>query len=100
MPGLLYSHVDPPNSLVCMCLCLLSEGQWIRTPSTCTTQLAGHPSAALHSCQSAGPARFIIVSEFPISRLVRAKVDADVVSDKLLYRTETPTGPFHIHDLI
>ncbi|MED6271459.1 hypothetical protein CHARACLAT_020491 [Characodon lateralis] len=33
-------------------------------------------------------------------RLVRANVDADVLSDKLLYRTEIPTGPFHMHELI
>lgn len=69
MLGLLYSHVDPPNSLVCVCLCLLSEGQWIRTPNTCSTQLAGHSSGAPHSCQRAGSARFIIVSEFRISGL-------------------------------
>lgn len=69
MLGLLYSHVDPPNSLVCLCLCLLSAGQWIRTPYTCSTQLAGHSSGAPHSCQWAGPARFIIVSEFRISGL-------------------------------
>lgn len=64
MLGLLYSHVDPPNSLVCVCLCLLSEGQRIRTPYTCSTQLAGYSSGAPHSCQRARPARFIIVSEF------------------------------------
>lgn len=69
MLGLLYSHVDPSNSLVCACLSLLSEGQWIRTPYTCSTQLAGHCSGAPHSCQGAGPAWFIIVSEFCISGL-------------------------------
>lgn len=69
MLGLLNSHVDPPNSLLCVCLCLLSEGQWIRTPYTCSTQLAGHSSRAPHSCQRAVPARFIIVSEFCISGL-------------------------------
>lgn len=29
-----------------------------------------------------------------------AKVDSDVVSDKLLHRMETPTESFHIHGLI
>ena len=67
--GLLYSHVDPPNSLVCVRLCLLSEEQRIRTSYTCSTQLAGHSSGAQHCCQRAGPARFIIVSEFCISGL-------------------------------
>lgn len=69
MLGLLYSHVDPLNSLVWVCLCLLSEEQRIRTPYTCGTQLAGHSSGAPHCCQRAGPARFIIVSEFCISGL-------------------------------
>lgn len=69
MLGLLYSHVDPPNSLVWVCLPLLSEEQRIRTPYTCGTQLAGHSSEAPHCCQRAGPARFIIVSEFRISGL-------------------------------
>lgn len=52
MLGLLYSHVDPLNSLVWVCLCLLSEEQRIRTPYTCGTQLAGHSSGAPHCCQS------------------------------------------------
>lgn len=69
MLGLLNSHVDPPNSPLGVAHCLLSEGQWIRTPCTRGTQLTGHSSGAPHSCQPTVPARFIIVSEFCISGL-------------------------------
>lgn len=46
MLGLLNSRVDPPNSPLGVAHCLLSEGQWIRTPCTRGTQLTGHSSGA------------------------------------------------------
>lgn len=61
-----------------LCLCLLSEGQWIRTPSPPSpvhvhTHLAGRSSGAPHSCQPAQPARFITSPEFCIWGLARGK---------------------------
>ena len=60
-----------------VCLCLLSEGQWIRTSPPrdmyTHTHLAGRSAGAPHSCQRAHPARFITASEFCIWGLARGK---------------------------
>lgn len=106
MLGLLNSHVDPPNSLLSLCVsvfCLRGSGSE-PPPSPrymyTHTHLAGRSSGAPHSCQWAQPASFITGSEFCIWGLRGSEFDSDVVSDKLLYHTETPTGPLHIHGLI
>lgn len=74
MLGLLNSHVDPPNSLLLLCVyvfCLRGSGSEPPSPPTphymyTHTHLAGRSSGAPHSCQRAQPARFITASEFCI----------------------------------
>lgn len=109
MLGLLNSHVDPPNSLLSLCVsvfCLRGSGSEPPPPNplpvTCThtlrrlffwrpTQLSVSPACQIHHRNGIS---------YLGGGLRGAKVDSDVVSDKLLYRTETPTGPLHIHGLI
>lgn len=106
MLGLLNSHVDPPNSLLSLCVsvfCLRGSGSEHPPPPLPVhvhTHLAGHSSGAPRICQPAQPARFITSPEFCIWGIRGKKVDSDAVSDKLLYRMETPTESFHIHGLI
>lgn len=102
MLGLLNSHVDPPNSLLSLCVsvfCLRGSGSEPPPPSPVHvhTHLAGRSSGALHSCQPAQPARFITSPEFCIWGLARG--------NSWFWRREwqaalPPTESFHIHGLI